>query len=172
MLFGVNLPHPHACKYCKSPEIRKKGLYEGFIINARGCCACGIIQAREEIVLFFVLLIIGLIGGALAVLVVENFSIFATGVQLSFFTWYTPSLPIGLWLVISCLCGASILYLLSIPITLRERHELYLLRKRVEELEQAQQSAQGGSTQGGPSLIVPIPGISVDFMPPSTPPQL
>ena len=121
---------------------------------------------------YFVLLGIGLVGGTLAVLVIDNFSAFATSVQLSFFTWYTPSLPMGLWLLISCLSGALTLYLLSIPLALRERRELYILRKRVAELEQAQQSAGSGSMQVYPAPIVPIPGISADLLPPSIPPKL
>ncbi len=121
---------------------------------------------------YFVLLGIGLFGVTLAVLVIENFSAFATSVQLSFFAWYTPSLPIGLWLLISCLSGALILYLLSIPLALRERRELYILRKRVAELKQAQKSAAGGSLQVYPPPIVPIPGISADLLPPSIPPKL
>ncbi len=74
MLFGVNLPYSLACKYCKSPEIRKNGLNDRFIINARLYCDCEIAQAKEEIVFYFVQLGIGLVGVTLAVLVIENFS--------------------------------------------------------------------------------------------------
>lgn len=172
MLFGVNLPSSLPCRYCKSPEIRKNGLNDRFIINARVCCDCQITLTREEIVFYAVLLVIGLIGVGLAVLVVENFSAFAVAAQLSFFAWYTPSLPIGLWILISCLFGALIMYLLSIPIALRDRRELSILRKKVAQLEQAQRSAPGGSLQVYPPPIVPIPGISAGLLPPSSPPEL
>lgn len=172
MLFGVNLPSSLPCRYCKSPEIRKNGLNDRFIINARVCCDCQITLTREEIVFYAVLLVIGLIGVGLAVLVVENFSAFAVAAQLSFFAWYTPSLPIGLWILISCLFGALIMYLLSIPIALRDRRELSILRKKVAQLEQAQQSAPGGSLQVYPPPLVPIPGISAGLLPPSSPPEL
>lgn len=157
------------CRYCKSPEMRKNGLNDGFIINARLCRTCQITLTREEKVFYAVLLVIGLIGGGLAVLVVENFSAFAVAAQLSFFAWRSPSLPIGLWILISCLLGALIMYLLSIPIALRDRRELSKLRKRVAELEQAQQSAPGGSLQVYPSPIVPMPGISASLLPQSSP---
>ncbi len=121
---------------------------------------------------YFVLLVIVLVGGTLAVLLIENIAAFATTVQLSFFTWHTPSLPIGLCLLISCLSGALIVYLFSIPTALRERRELSMLRQRVAELEQAQQPAPGDSLKVYPPPIVPIPGISTGLLPPSTPPQL
>lgn len=169
MQFGVNLPYSLPCRYCKSHEMRKNGLNDRFIINARSCCNYQITLTREERVFYAVLLVIGLIGGCLAVLAVENFSAFAVTTQLSFFTWHSPSLPIGLWILISCLVGALIMYLLSIPIALRDRRELSILRKRVAELEQAQQSAPGGSLQVYSSPIVPIPGISAGLLPPSSP---
>ncbi len=46
-----------------------------------------------------VLLVIVLLGGAFAVLVIENFSILATAPQLSFLIWHMPPLPMGLWLL-------------------------------------------------------------------------
>ena len=174
MLFGVNLPYALPCIYCKSPEMRKNGLTDRFIINTRTCRNCSISLAKEEIVFYAALLVIGLVGGALAVLVIENFSAFAVAAQLSFLAWDSPSLPIGLWILISCLSGALIMYLLSVPIALRDRHELSILRKRVAELEQAQQSSPGGSLQVYHPPIVPIPGISAGLLPPSSssPPQL
>ncbi len=118
---------------------------------------------------YVVLLVIVLLGGALAVLVIENFSMLATATQLSFFIWHTPPLPVGLWLLISCLCGALMLYLLSVLSALRERSELRMLRKRVAELEQAQVNVPGGLSQAYPSPMVPMPGISSGPLPPSPP---
>jgi len=172
MQFGVNLPSSLPCIYCKSPEMRKNDLNNRFIINARLCYDCNITLTREEKVFYAVLLVIGLISGGLAVLVIENFSDFTVSAQLSFLAWHSPSLPIGLWILISCLSGALIMYLLSIPIALRDRRELNMLRQRVTEFEQAQQSAPGGSLQVYPAPIVPIPGISVDLVHPSSPSEL
>jgi uncharacterized integral membrane protein len=119
------------------------------------------------IVLYVVLLVIVLVGGTLAVLVVENFSAFASATQLSFFIWQTPPLPIGLWLLISCLFGAVVLYVISVTTALQERSELHMLRKRLAELEQAQMRQQSGPLQVFPSPIVPIPGRSTGPLPPS-----
>ncbi len=118
---------------------------------------------------YVVLLVIVLLGGALAVLVIENFSILATATQPSFFIWQLPPLPVGLWLLISCLYGAVMLYLLSILSALRERRELKMLRQRVAELEQAQASVPGGPLQGYPPPVVPMPGIPGPL--PPSPPQ-
>ncbi len=117
---------------------------------------------------YVVLLVVVLLGGALAVLVIENFSILATATQLSFFIWHTPPLPLGLWLLISCLCGAAMIYLLSILSALRERRELKMLRQRVAELEQAQASVPGGPLLAYPPPIVPMPGVPGS---PPSPPQ-
>jgi uncharacterized integral membrane protein len=120
-------------------------------------------------VFYVVLLVAVLLGGALAVLVIENFSVLATATQLSFFIWRMPLLPMGLWLLISCLYGALLLYLLSILSALWERRELKMLRQRVAELEQAQATGPRAPLQAYPPPIVPIPGISTGPLPPSPP---
>jgi uncharacterized integral membrane protein len=93
---------------------------------------------KEETMFYLVLLVFVLLGGALAVLVIENFSAFATGVPLSFFVWQTPPLAMGLWLLLSCVFGAVVLYVVSLQAAVQERRELRRLRQRVAELEQAQ----------------------------------
>ncbi len=121
--------------------------------------------------IYIVLLMLVLVGGTLAVLVVENFSAFATAAQLSFFIWQTPPLPLGLWFLISCLLGALMMYLIAATTALRERRELRELRKRVAELEQAQVMVSSGPLQAFPPPIVPMPGISTSPLPPSLPSQ-
>lgn len=121
--------------------------------------------------IYIVLLMLVLLGGTLAVLVVENFSAFATAAQVSFFMWQAPPLPLGLWLLSSCLLGALMMYLIAAITALRERHELRELRKRVAELEQAQAMVSNGPLQAFPPLIVPMPGISTSQLPPSLPSQ-
>lgn len=117
-----------------------------------------------------VLLVIVLLGGTLAVLVIENLSSFATVAQLSFFVWQTPPIPIGLWLLISCVFGALLLYIVSVKAALQERRELRMLRQRVAELErsQAQVQARGslGPRQAFPPPTVPMPGVSTGPLPP------
>lgn len=119
---------------------------------------------------YIVLLIIVLLGGTLTVLVIENISSFVTVAQLSFFVWQTPPLPIGLWLLISCLFGALLLYVVSVKVALQERRELRMLRQRVAELErsQAQVQARGprGPMQAFPPPTVPMPGVSTSPLPP------
>jgi uncharacterized integral membrane protein len=121
-------------------------------------------------VFYIVLLIIVLLGGTLTVLVIENISSFVTVTQLSFFVWQTPPLPIGLWLLISCLFGALLLYVVSVKVALQERRELRMLRQRVAELErsQAQVQARGprGPMQAFPPPTVPMPGVSTGPLPP------
>jgi uncharacterized integral membrane protein len=120
-------------------------------------------------VFYVVLLVLVLPGGALAVLVIENFALLSTATQLSFFIWHMPPLPMGLWLLISCLYGALMLYLLSILSALRERREIRMLRQRVAELEQAHVNVPVGPLQAYPPPIVPMPGISSGPLPPSPP---
>jgi uncharacterized integral membrane protein len=121
-------------------------------------------------VFYILLLVIVLLGGTLTVLVIENISSFATVAHLSFFVWQTPPLPIGLWLLISCLFGALLLYIVSVKVALQERRELRLLRQRVAELErsQAQVQARGprGPMQAFPPPTVPMPGVSTGPLPP------
>src|SRR5260221_3734978 len=101
------------------------------------------------------LLVIVLLGGTLIVLVIENISSFVTVAQLSFFGWQTPPLPIGLWLLISCLFGALLLYVVSVKVALQERRELRMLRQRVAELERSRAHGQTrrrpGPMQGFPA---------------------
>ncbi len=119
---------------------------------------------------YVVFLVIVLVGGTLAVVVIQNFSTLATAVHLSFFVWRAPTLPMGLWLLISCLFGALTLYIFTLVSALQERRELRMLRRRVAELEQAQVSMSGDPLRVFPSpAIVPMPGIPGPF--PPFPPQ-
>jgi len=116
---------------------------------------------------YLVLLVLVLFGGSLAVLVIENVPAFATAVQLSFFVWKTPPLPMGTWLLISCLLGAVVLYVVSIYAAFQERLELRRLRQRVAELERARVEARRPS---GPLQAFPLaglrPGVSSGPLPP------
>src|SRR5260370_38777591 len=92
-------------------------------------------SCREETVLSMVLVVIVLFGGVFAVLVIENFSAFAAVTRLSFFLWQTPPLPVGLWLLISCLFGACMLYIASPMADIQDRRVLRILRRCATDIE-------------------------------------
>ncbi len=125
--------------------------------------------------MFYVVLVIFiLVGGALTVLTIENFS---NEVQLSVFIWQTPSLPLGLLLLAAFLLGALLLYLVSLASAWQSSREVRRLRKRVEELEQASMRAPSAPLPGAAPVVpmpgtppmVPMPGLPTPEMP--TPPQ-
>jgi len=117
---------------------------------------------------YLVLLVLVLFGGALAVLVIENVPALVTAVQLSFFVWLTPPLPMGTWLLISCLFGAVVLYVVSVRAAVQERCELGRLRQRVTELERARVQVRGpsGPLQAFPPPAGLSPGVSSGPLPP------
>src|SRR5947209_7100739 len=98
-----------------------------------------------------------LAGGLITVLAIENIATLMIGVHLTFFSWHAPTLPLGIVLLLSCVLGALLLYIVTVLSAWRERRELRRLRKRVAELEQAQ--AHISLQQASPPVIVPIPGI-------------
>jgi len=116
---------------------------------------------------YLVLLVLVLLGGSLAVLVIENVPAFATAAQLSFFVWQTPPLPMGSWLLISCVLGALVLYVVSVHAALQERRELRRLRQRVAELERApvQVRRPNGPLQAFPPAGLRL-GVSSGPLPP------
>lgn len=90
------------------------------------------------IVVAVALLMVALVGGPLAVLAVENGATFMIEVPLNVFGWHAPLLPLGVILLLSCMLGALLLYLVAVFSAWRDRRALAQLRKRVVELEQAQ----------------------------------
>lgn len=56
----------------------------------------------------------------------------------------------GLWLLLSCVCGAVVLYVVSLQAAVQERRELRRLRQRVAELERAQARRPGAFLQAFP----------------------
>ncbi len=109
--------------------------------------------------IYLILLVFVLVGGALAVLALENFP---TETQITLFIWRIPHFPLGLMLVVAFLLGALFLYIVSALSALQDRRELKRLRKRVTELERAPVKPpsgplQGASTQSTP--MVPIPRV-------------
>ena len=84
------------------------------------------------------LLLVALVGGPLVVLVAENSATLLIEVPLTLFGWHAPQVPLGLILLLSCLVGALLLYLVAVCSAWRDRRTLVQLRSRVVELEQAQ----------------------------------
>src|SRR5438132_14268176 len=110
-----------------------------------------------------VLVVIVLLGGVFAVLVIENFPAFAAVTRLSFFLWQTPPLPVGLWLLISCLFGACMLYLASAIAAIQDRRELLMLRQSVADVELAQSKMTSVPLHAFTPAVVPWPGLQYPF---------
>ena len=107
--------------------------------------------------ILFVLLTAGLV-----VLAFENF---LNDIALSFFVWNTPPLSVGWLLLLSCLLGAAMLFLVAAAAAMDDRRELKRLRARVRELEGVIALAMPvGVPAAAP--IVPMPGM------PGTPPDI
>lgn len=118
---------------------------------------------EEEVLLIVVIIIFILAGGALAVLAYENFATLTIEVHLKLFGWHAPVLPLGVLLLLTCLLGALLLYIVTVLSALRDRRQLAKLRQRVTELEEAQAQATQAPAQYALPLIVPMPGIQTQL---------
>jgi uncharacterized integral membrane protein len=116
-----------------------------------------LVSREEEAVLVVVLIIFVLAGGMLAVLAYENFATLAIEVHLRVFGWHAPALPLGLVVLLACLLGALLLYVVTVLSAWRDRRQLAKLRRRVAELEQCQ--ANMYPRRYSPSVMIPMPGI-------------
>lgn len=112
---------------------------------------------EEEAVLVVVLIIFVLAGGLLAVLAYENSATLEMEVHLKVFGWHAPALPLGAVLLLACLLGAALLYVVTVLSAWRDRRQLAKLRQRVAELEQAQ--ANIFPQRHSPPVMIPMPGI-------------
>jgi uncharacterized integral membrane protein len=108
-------------------------------------------------VLYLILVLFLLVGGALTVITIQNLS--SQQAHLLVFWWWTPDLPVGLFVLLAFLLGAFSLYIVSILSALRDYSEMSQLRKRVAILEQqaAANVQQTPPTTSGPT--VPMPGM-------------
>ena len=113
--------------------------------------------------LVVVLIIFVLAGGMLAVLAYENFATLAIEVHLRVFGWHAPALPLGVVLLLACLLGALLLYIVTVLSAWRDRRQLAKLRQRVAELEQCQ--AKMYPQNYSPSVMIPMPGIQANQPP-------
>ena len=112
---------------------------------------------EEEAVLYVILVLFVLAGGLITVLTIENISMLTLSVHLTFFTWHSPAMHLGILLLLSCVLGALLLYVVTVVSAWRERRELQRLRKRVAELEQVHMNMPAQRLAS--SVIVPMPGI-------------
>lgn len=124
-----------------------------------------------------VILIIFLLAAAvLAVLAFENFAALTIEVHVKVFGWHAPALSLGVLVLLAFLSGALLLYIVTVLSAWKERRQLARLRRRVEELEQAQVQTQANipwysypqQQSHSPSIRIPMPGVRVrEHTPPS-----
>ena len=110
-----------------------------------------------------ILIIFVLVGGVLAVLAFENVATLAIEVHVKVFGWHAPALPLGLLVLLAFLLGALLLYSVTVLSAWKDRRQLARLRRRVEELEQAQPYT--GMQRYAPPITIPMPGVRAN--PPS-----
>jgi uncharacterized integral membrane protein len=115
--------------------------------------------------LYLILIVFLIVGGALTVITVQNFTMQHAHVAL--FIWQTPELPVGLLVLISFLLGALVLYLVSALSALRDSSELRRTQRRVAELEQ--QLASVTAPQAMPQAVQNIAMPTTEkFVPPQS----
>ena len=112
--------------------------------------------------LLFLLILFILAGGVIAALAYENIATLSVDVHLVFFRWHFPALPLGVFLLMSFVLGALLLYVVTLVSALRERRELRRLRKRVTEFEAMQAGRPAQVTTPlvtDPRVTLPMPGV-------------
>lgn len=107
--------------------------------------------------LVVIVVIFVLVGSVLAVLAFENVAILAIEVHMRVFGWHVPALPLGLLVLLAFLLGALLLYSVTVLSAWKDRRQLARLRRRVEELEQAQMFV--GMQQFSMPATIPMPGL-------------
>jgi uncharacterized integral membrane protein len=95
---------------------------------------------EDAMVIAVAFLMVALVGGPLVVLVFENSAILMIEVPLTVFGWHAPQVPLALILLLSGLLGALLLYMIAVFSAWQDRRALAQLRRRVMELEQAQEA--------------------------------
>ncbi|GCE20222.1 LapA family protein [Dictyobacter kobayashii] len=69
----------------------------------------------------------------LAVLTIFNFS---TQVHIVMFSWQSPDLPIGMWILIAFFLGALLLYFVSIASAWSDKRKIKHLQRNIAELQE------------------------------------
>jgi uncharacterized integral membrane protein len=108
--------------------------------------------------IFFMFL---LIGGALTLIAMQNSALL---VHLSLFSWQTPNLPIGVWLIGAFLLGAIVLYFASVLSAIGDRREIKALRQQVLVLEEQMAILGQIASEGFPTAYTgpptPVPDVN------------
>jgi len=100
---------------------------------------------------YLILVLFLLVCGGLAVLTVLNFT---TQVHIVLFSWRSPDLPIGMWILLAFFLGALLLYLVSLVSAWSDRRKIKKLQKNVAELqEQLQAVSRPVSMPGLPPSV-------------------
>jgi uncharacterized integral membrane protein len=119
-------------------------------------------------VLFLILAVCLLFGGLVTLVAALNL---AQPIHLDLFSWHTPDLPIGVWLVAAFLFGAVALYLVSVLSALGDRRKMKALRQQVIALQEkvttmSQPTSVPTEPKAGDSLsaamtgpLMPMPGV-------------
>jgi uncharacterized integral membrane protein len=110
-------------------------------------------------VLLAVLLFL-LVTAGLAVIVFLNTG---SSVSLAILGWHSPTLSVGLLILLAFFLGAFLLYLLSVTSAWHDNRELKQMRRRVTDLEQtvaAHRAASALSAAPNPHApVIPMPGM-------------
>jgi uncharacterized integral membrane protein len=159
------VPQPGMQKRPLPPEEMGEKLVNSCLSTIQG--AVVFCRKKESIVRYVVSGIVILAGGAITLLVIENGALLLMSVQFSILGKHLPMVPLGLLLLLSCLFGAALVYIVTLITAWQERHELRELRKKLVELEQV--SNPPIPQQYSPLVYVPMPGLSSDVF--AAPPQ-
>lgn len=131
---------------------------------------------KELTVIVVILVVILLSGGLVTYVAVHNLT---PPVQLDLFVWHIGNLPLGVWLIGAFLCGAIVLYLVSMLAGLEDRHKIKVLRKRVRALEEqvaamtqtSSSSSERPTSGGGLSKIDTAPMMALPSVMNTPPPD-
>ncbi|GHO83055.1 LapA family protein [Dictyobacter formicarum] len=111
---------------------------------------------------YLILLLFLLVCGGLAVLTILNFT---TQVHIVLFSWQSPDLPIGMWILLAFFLGALLLYFVSLVSAWSDRRKIKKLQQNVAELqEQLLATKQPVSMPGlssSPNVSGVVPGQSM-----------
>lgn len=101
---------------------------------------------------YLILLLFLLVCGGLAVLTILNFT---TQVHVVLFSWQSPDLPIGMWILLAFFLGALLLYFVSLVSAWSDRRKIKKLQQNVAELQEQLLAAkqQSVSMPGIPASI-------------------
>ena len=120
--------------------------------------------------LFIILLLLVLVGGALTLVMLENL---LTQVHVVLWSWQMPSVSVGLLIFGAFLLGALLLYVISALSAWSDRRVLGRLQRRVAELERqlagsmVPAMSEAGTSQPPSSSVPNMPTMPIPRLPDS-----